>query len=272
MSSRLVTIGEFARMTHLTSKALRLYHREGILVPARVDPASEYRLYDPAQAGTAQVIRRFRALGMPLGQIRTVLGAASAEDRSKLVAEHLAAMEDRLAEAQDAVTSLRRLLDGPPPPVPVEHRTVPDLPAAAVTAEIALDDLGAWWTGAFGELYAVLDEAGIEQTGPPGGLYSTALFADGHGELTVYRPVPPAATWEPGGRVRARTIPAAELAVAVHRGDDLDIDQVYAALGQYAADHEISVPGPVRETYLGAGFAPAVTPGATEIGWPVFAL
>jgi hypothetical protein len=44
-----ISIGEFARRSRLSLKALRLYDERGVLVPSRVDQASGYRYYDPAQ-------------------------------------------------------------------------------------------------------------------------------------------------------------------------------------------------------------------------------
>src|SRR5947199_8397522 len=72
----LLTIGDFSRMSYLSVKALRHYHETGLLEPARVDPDSGYRLYDATQVRTAQVIRRFRELGMPIEQVKEVLNAA----------------------------------------------------------------------------------------------------------------------------------------------------------------------------------------------------
>jgi effector-binding domain-containing protein len=60
--SVLVPIGDFSRMTHLSVKALRFYHDQGLLEPARIDPATGYRFYDTGQVPVAQVIRRFRDL------------------------------------------------------------------------------------------------------------------------------------------------------------------------------------------------------------------
>jgi DNA-binding transcriptional MerR regulator len=65
----LLPIGDFSRMTYLSVKALRHYHEVGLLDPRRIDPATGYRLYDPSQVSTAQVIRRLRDLGMPLEDI-----------------------------------------------------------------------------------------------------------------------------------------------------------------------------------------------------------
>src|SRR3954470_15003809 len=50
-----IAIGDFARMTHLSIKALRHYHEVGVLVPAEVDPSSGYRFYRTDQVPVAQV-------------------------------------------------------------------------------------------------------------------------------------------------------------------------------------------------------------------------
>ena len=96
--SVLVPIGDFSRMTHLSVKALRFYHDQGLLEPARIDPSSGYRFYDPGQVPIAQVIRRFRDLDMPLDQVRAVLKAPDVETRTKEIIAHLNAMEAKLAE------------------------------------------------------------------------------------------------------------------------------------------------------------------------------
>lgn len=67
-----LSIGEFARASGLTPKALRLYDELDLLVPAAVDPYSGYRSYDPAQLERAGLIAALRGLGMPLARIREV--------------------------------------------------------------------------------------------------------------------------------------------------------------------------------------------------------
>src|SRR4249920_3301925 len=111
--SVLVSIGDFSRMTHLSIEALRFYHDQGLLEPARIDPATGYRLYEAAQVPVAQVIRRFRDLDMPLDQVKAVLQAPDLETRTKEIIAHLNAMESKLAELQMSVSSLRALLEAP---------------------------------------------------------------------------------------------------------------------------------------------------------------
>jgi DNA-binding transcriptional MerR regulator len=264
-----LTIGDFSRVTHLSIKTLRHYHEVGLLEPAAVDPSSGYRRYALAQIPVAQVIRRFRDLEMPVERVREVLAAQDLATRNRLIAEHLATLEKRLAEAQAAVASLKGLLGAQPAPLAVELRVVPATRALGIQATVTRADLLAWWRGAIGELEAVVDAHGPTRTGPTGGMFATDLFQHDRGEATVFVPV--AKTPKPVGRAAEITVPAAELAITVHRGSHADIDVTYGALGSYVTSHALSVEGPVREHYVVDGRTASETAEwRTELGWPVF--
>jgi protein phosphatase len=74
----LLTIGDFARDTGLTPKALRLYDDLGLLPPAEVDPYSGYRRYAPSQLERARLVATLRLLGMPLARIKKALDLSHA--------------------------------------------------------------------------------------------------------------------------------------------------------------------------------------------------
>ena len=59
----LMTSGAFARASGLSRKALRLYDELGLLHPARVDPETLYRFYDPRQLEQARLVAWLRRLG-----------------------------------------------------------------------------------------------------------------------------------------------------------------------------------------------------------------
>ncbi|GAA2965383.1 MULTISPECIES: MerR family DNA-binding transcriptional regulator [Streptomyces] len=84
--AELVTIGEFARLSRLSAKALRRYDELGLVPPALVDPVNGYRYYDRARAGTARLVAWLRRIGMPLARIAEVTAlddaAAAAEIRA----------------------------------------------------------------------------------------------------------------------------------------------------------------------------------------------
>jgi len=267
-----IAIGDFSRMTHLSVKALRHYHDLGVLEPAEVDPYSGYRFYQPGQVQIAQVIRRFRDLGMPLEDIRSVLEAPDVTVRNQVIVAHLERMESQLAQTQSTVASLRSLLERAPAPVSVEYRSVPAATALAITQSVAVAEFEAWWVGAFRELFVTLRAAGAAAAGPSGALYPSEFFERERGDVVAFVPVSGAV---PGllsaGRASIIEVPAAELAVAVHRGPLGDLDQAYGALGTYVTAREIGVEGPIREYYL---VSPLDTDDesrhVTEVCWPVF--
>jgi DNA-binding transcriptional MerR regulator len=264
-----LAIGDFSKMTHLSVKALRHYHDVGLLEPAEIDPDSGYRYYEASQLRTAQVIRRFRDLDMPLDEIRAMLQAPDVAARNAIIVAHMRRMESQLAVTQAAVSSLRSLLERPLAPLTIEHRPAGPVRALAIAERVTAADLDAWWAAAFTEIDAVLLDAGVPAAGPRAALYPAELFEEEVGEITAFVPV---ATEVAGsGRATMTGIPAAELAVAVHRGAFGDIDQTYSALGVYVAEREIGVDGPIREIYLVTPFDTSdESEHVTEVCWPVF--
>jgi DNA-binding transcriptional MerR regulator len=264
-----LTIGDFAHATQLSVKTLRHYHRVGLLEPAEVDSETGYRRYTAGQIPTAQIIRRFRDLDMPLEQIHAVLQAPNLTTRNRLISAHLSSLEQELARTQYAVASLRDLLSGTSATGPVGHRRVGATRAAAVTAVITMGELVPWYLGALGELQATLEARGVPTTGPSGGMFAGELFADERGEATVFIPT---ATEVPRlGRVESIVVPAAELAVIEHPGPLTDVDRAYGALAAHVASHELRLDGPIREHYLvGRQDTADEKKWRTEVCWPIF--
>jgi DNA-binding transcriptional MerR regulator len=265
----MLAIGDFSQMTHLSVKALRHYHEIGLLEPAAIDGETGYRFYDPGQIPTAQVIRRFRDLGMPLDQVKAVIEAPDLASRNEAIVTHLATMERQLDHTQAMVASLRVLLEGPATPGAVEFRSVAPTPTLAIGETVSMDEVEPWCEAAFGELYRTLRRAGVAATGCGGALYHKELFEFELGEVVAFVPV----TGQPGaeGRAFPFEVPAAELAVMLHRGRFSDLDQTYGALGTYVAERAIAVDGPIREHYLvTAAETDQESEYRTEVCWPVF--
>jgi DNA-binding transcriptional MerR regulator len=257
----MVTIGQFSKMTYLSVKALRHYHDVGLLEPTAVDPSSGYRLYSTHQVATAQAIRRFRDLDMPLDRIRAVLAASDVASRNEAVLVHLRDMQEQLARTQTTVASLQALLEDPGSPATVELRSVPAAPALAIAEPVGFDECAAWLGRALAELHEALRGARIDPAGPDGALYPDEFFEHGVGQVVAFVPVRRSALPARVPRATAREIAGGDLAVMVHAGSVDDIDRTYGALGTVVAERGIAAPGPIREHYLPDGRA--------EVCWPV---
>lgn len=106
-----LTIGAFARASRLSPKALRLYDELGLLRPARVDPVTGYRLYEPEQLERARLVAWLRRLGMPLARIRVVCDLPSAEAADAVV-EYWRQVESDTAVKRDLAAFLVQHLSG----------------------------------------------------------------------------------------------------------------------------------------------------------------
>jgi DNA-binding transcriptional MerR regulator len=267
-----MAIGDFSRATHLTIKTLRHYHRIGLLVPADVDAGSGHRRYETDQIPIAQIIRRFRALDMPLEEIQAVIATPDLAARNELIAGHLRRLETALARTQQAAESLRALLEpqSDAAQFAIVHRRFPATTAAAVSDVIDVRDAAGWYQGALGELHAVLAAQKIIPTGPGGAIYANDLFTHERGQATVF--VPCDQTVVASGRAVALVVPEAELALTVHAGrHSPEMDRAYGALASYVTGHALAIDGPIREYYtVGLNETHDESRWRTEIGWPIF--
>jgi DNA-binding transcriptional MerR regulator len=105
----LITIGVLARASGLTASALRFYDDCGLLVPARVDPLTGYRYYAEAQRERATLIRRLRAIELPLEAIAEIL-AGDAERAHRMLDRHVAELTRRAREAAHVAAVVKQSL------------------------------------------------------------------------------------------------------------------------------------------------------------------
>jgi len=104
-----LTIGAVARRAGVAIDTIRFYEREGLLAePAR--RASGYRHYDDAAVRQLRFIRRAKALGFTLQEIRDLL-ALSRERRHGVKAVKQRALE-RLRSIDARIAELQRVRDG----------------------------------------------------------------------------------------------------------------------------------------------------------------
>lgn len=100
-----LTIGRLAKAADIGVETIRFYERERLLPePART--AGGYRQYEPATVDRLVFIRRAKALGFSLDEIRELLGLAHPEgDRAqvKAVTQH------KLAQIDRRIDELRRM-------------------------------------------------------------------------------------------------------------------------------------------------------------------
>jgi DNA-binding transcriptional MerR regulator len=206
-----LSIGQFGRLSQLSRKALRLYDERGLLVPARIDPASGYRYYARQQVASARRIRLLRHMAMPLETIAAVLAAWDDDPAAarQLIQRHVKHMEEQASTAQLAARLLLEEM------TPVKERKMSftfvekEMPAQTVVSirrHITIPAYHEWMMPALRQLWDHVKAAGAEPAGDPIALYYGPVNEDDDGPVELC--VPFTGTVMPEGEIKVRELPA----------------------------------------------------------------
>ncbi|MFD9698663.1 MerR family transcriptional regulator [Lentzea sp. NPDC059081] len=104
----MITIGQLARYAGVTVKAVRHYHKMGLLPEPERDH-SGYRRYDAQDAIDLVKIRTLAEAGVPLARVKELLGASEQEFGAAVaeIGEALRRREEEIRLARERVTRLR---------------------------------------------------------------------------------------------------------------------------------------------------------------------
>ena len=185
-----VSIGEFARRSRLSIKALRLYDELGVLVPARVDEASGYRYYDVAQLEAARLVAMLRQLELPLATIKELL-VCDPVGAAERIAAHWREVESAHDARRELVDYLVNLLSGKKSVMyEVATREIPERSVLCLKRNV--DEQGAWALGK--EFIAIVRERPLpKMEGREGAMFSIywgEVSADSDGPVEWCKPVP----------------------------------------------------------------------------------
>ena len=95
---QLFSIGEVARLFHMSVSSLRHYESLGLLSPEYINPDSGYRYYSTRQFEVLNTLRYLRALDMLLPEIADFLQNRDVETIEQKLRQQKAVVEQKLAE------------------------------------------------------------------------------------------------------------------------------------------------------------------------------
>jgi DNA-binding transcriptional MerR regulator len=185
-----MSIGEFARRSRLSAKALRIYDDLGLLPPARVDDWSGYRFYVSAQLETAQLIATLRRVGVPLATVKEWLTLDPAELAGQVSAfwreseAHHASQRKLVTVLVDRLTGRNTVM------YEVETRQMPQRSVLCLKRNV--DEAGAWSLGK--GFMRIMREARLPRLegreGAVFAIYWGQVSADSDGPVEWCKPIP----------------------------------------------------------------------------------
>lgn len=241
----MLTIGEFSKLSHVSSRMLRYYDNMGLLCPVHMGKENGYRYYDAQQLKTLLKIESLKQYGFSLSEIRDMLPLSREALAQKIHRRVLKAYE----ELNDMRKTLRHMEDDLMKMEESEFmqekcdviimETSPQR-VFGIRRKINIGEVH----GLFQELKQEMQKRGLKRVGVTQLLY--------HGEEFSYENMDVEAQVEVAGEgPDICEIPAQLCAATTYVGPYEEIHYAYSALCSWVTDHpEYKICGPAIERYL----------------------
>ena len=294
-SDHVLSIGEFARRSWLSPKALRLYERLDVLRPAEVDRGNGYRRYRQSQLAVARLILMLRRLDMPLAQIGEIINdlaapthpdrlrstpliedglPAASPEAAALLAAYWEAVEQRMAFQRQLVTYLRIRLSGGEERnlstmFEVKERDIPEQLVLTEQRHIYVQDLANWLQQAIDRLVNTASTLG-GPAAPVFVVYHGQVNQDSDGPVEVCVPIQPNGSASPS--VATRTEPAHREAYVRITKAQVQYPQIlsaYDAVNDWIQSNAHQVANAPREVYFTDFAAAKPTDEVCDIAFPM---
>jgi DNA-binding transcriptional MerR regulator len=248
-----LTIGEFARQTQLSAKALRIYDEIGLLRPAGVDPSSGRRHYRADQVRRARLIGMLRGTDMGLADIGRLLADldVSRELAGGHLDAHLSELEARHASRKLLIRHVHTLLRGENPSMfVIQTRQVPAQRVMSIQRRLRVPELAPFVRDA---KRAFADHlGGTKPTGPFTLIFHNPINNESDGPLEAVRGC--AEDVQVTDLIGIRTEPAHDEAFTTITKAQWDFPAILAAYDAVACSPEVTnrprSPLACREVYL----------------------
>ncbi|QIG40155.1 MerR family transcriptional regulator [Microbacterium sp. 4R-513] len=269
------TIGEFASFGRVSVRMLRHYDAIGLLKPARVDPYSGYRYYEPEQFAALGRIVGLRDLGIGLEQIRGVVdGSTDAAAHRALLHRRRAELEAQIAADRARISRLderlHHLEGGAVMSTDVELKSIPSVTVFEGRADapgFGPENASPVVGPLFDRVAGALEAAGIPLRDPAYALYEAVDDEDGPIVVRAGFPADPGDV-DPEGLERVELPPVELAASLVHHGVMARIGDSWMHLMRWIEESGYSPSGIGREVYLVSGMLPEEE-WVTELQQPV---
>jgi effector-binding domain-containing protein len=253
-----IPIGRFSLISHLSLKALRIYDKKGLLVPAAKDRITGYRNYTVSQIGTGVVIRTLSLLGFSLDEIASILRAKESGDDEiirSLIAERRAEIGveiDRLHKIEEILRHQEISLEL----IPMSC-TEPVIKEITPIRVMSIRDKGRYeevCSRLINELCSVIatensGQTGLRVAGPPMSIYHDGEYRESDADIEVAFPILGRISAD-SNNIQISTLSGGRFLSLIYKGPYMGIHEGWSRAYAYATEKGISLGIPGRELYL----------------------
>lgn len=247
----MLSIGEFSRVTQLSIKALRFYHRKGILNPDKIDYDSKYRYYRSSAVQKALSIKKLKDLGFSLNEIKKII--LECDDDKQLIGyvrEKLKEIDTTIDHYQNIKESLSLFLDSTMeekinPSASTEDEVLPDMIICSIRFKGKYNQVGKY-------LVTLFKKCGRYSRGKPFTMYYDGEYKEDNADIEVCVEVKEPVNFD---GINCRELKGGKTLTIVHKGTYEQLSRSYQRLYEECREKNKKILLPSREQYLkGPGF------------------
>jgi effector-binding domain-containing protein len=258
MTTDQIPIGRFSLISHLSLKALRIYDRKGILVPAAKDRITGYRNYSVTQIGTAVAIRTLSVLGFSLEEISRILTAKEQGDQEtirNIIADRRIQVRDEIERLQK-ISEILLYQEDTLELLPMSY-TEPVIKEISQIRVMSIREKGEYEPTIgrlISELCALSEQEGTAQSGfrvagPPMSIYHDGEYRENDADIEVAFPILGRIN-QVDERIRVSTLNGGRFLSLIYKGPYMGIHEGWSRAYAYAVENGITLSIPGREIYL----------------------
>lgn len=106
-----LSIGQMAKLNHVSEQTLRLYDKMRLLTPYKTDDKNGYRYYTIGQSAVLDTIRYYKNIGMSLREIKEELGKLGTDSNRLMLRQRLSEVDAEINALLMTKKSIMRSLD-----------------------------------------------------------------------------------------------------------------------------------------------------------------
>ena len=252
----MLRISDFAQLSRVSPKALRLYDRLGLLKPDRVDECNGYRYYSATQLPRLHRILVFKELGFSLEQIGRLLAEnISSEEIRGMLRLRKSEIEQRLLEDQSRLARVEmRIIELEQEKKMSNYEVIlksveSQLVAATLGVIPNYQDCEPIFDRLFDRTYDYIGGQGLKKVGCGIAIYHETKLRDRNIPIEVAAPI--FQKIPSNEYIWVYELPAVEtMACVIHQGSFSSLGQAYNKLLEWVEQNSYQIVGSTRELYL----------------------
>lgn len=269
-----ISIGRFSQMVRLTTKALRVYEKRGLLLPENVDTLTGYRFYSTQQLQRGMLLAQLAWSKFSLDEMTQFILEWEQGGPTKieaLIQSKIKKIEEETQHLTSVKEFLSKFVDSEKKAIHSQRILFKDVPEIRVLSKRMLGSysqtIGILINEIFRHIYSQPQQELIRVSGPVIFVCHDTEYKEFDADIEIAVPI--TGPIKGSDLIELKKLDGYKMASIVHTGPYDNVGSTYQIIYDYIQDNHYQIIGPSREIYLNTPQNNPPEKLLTEIQFPV---